>query len=235
MITTFHEKDVCGAGSPVDKQRPYTAGTMPKNKKGFRLKSGAMCEQDTWENSNPGTSQTINVLHMSENSKWRDPDNAETSLLNSVPRRGFACVFKESTAFGINKFAKDCEEAEAGRSTFEFCFVTWLNMPDCCDEVYEGEQFDYTPEEKELLATYKTMTPGHLKFRKRQIDFLGDGTKFKQDFPLNPREPFLISGANFFNTQLVERRMSRIRFYNVWKLKGLEIAGKQHPDIMAEL
>lgn len=232
MIKLFHDRDECGNDSSNKKYWVPKTVSMPKNKKGLKLSNGSMLEQDTGENDNPGTSQTVNLCHMSENAKWRNPEDAETSLMNSMPRMGFACIFKESTAFGMNKFQDDCEKAWSGKSSWEFIFLTWLDMPDCCDEVYVGEEILYSPEEQELLASYPKMRTGHIKFRRRQIELLGSIDKFKQDFPLNPREPFLVSGSNFFNPQAVRDRIDAISFYRDWKLHGLESITHRYPDLM---
>ncbi|MFA5936532.1 MAG: hypothetical protein WC822_01495 [Candidatus Paceibacterota bacterium] len=232
MIRTFHKYDSCGMGAANAKHRPPLSRPMPRNKSGFRLSNGSMVEQDSGENSNPGTSGTINLCHASESSKWRDPDNAETSLLNSIPRSGFAFIVKESTAYGMNKFAQDCEEAERGKSAWDFCFLSWLNMPDCEDEYIEGEPIDLTAAEKELMSLYPKMRMGHIKFRRRQIETLGDESKFRQDFPLNSREPFLVTGANYFSTTLVQARIDEVRFYRDWKEHGLDGLGNKYPDIL---
>ena len=236
MVRLFQKKDRCGVGDPVIAHNPPRLVPMPKHKSGMKLSNGAMMEQDTGENDNPGTSGTVNVLHMSENSKWRDPENAETSLLNSVPRTGFVFIVKESTAFGINKFSQDCEDAEKGKSSWEFCFITWLDMPDCCREMCVGETLDLSNDEKELMAAYKKkMTLGHIKFRRDQIDLLGSAERFRQDFPLNSREPFLITGSSFFNSVMVKDRMDTIHFYKDWKENGLDGLEKKYPEIMTRI
>jgi hypothetical protein len=235
MIKTFKDKDTCGAGDPIPSHNPPRAVPMPKNKNGLRMNNGSMLEQDTGENDNPGTSATITVCHMSENSKWRAPEDAETSLLNSIPRTGYAFVIKESTAFGINKYAKDCQEAEEGKSSWEFVFITWLDMTDCEDPMFLGESLELDQDEKELMASYPKMREGHVKFRRRQIELLGDASKFRQDFPLNSREPFLITGSNFFNTALIEKRINDIKFFKAWKVKGLENIGTEFPDVVMRL
>jgi hypothetical protein len=234
MINLYQERDTCGMGCDEVSREPPGRIPMPRHKCGMKLKNGSMLEQDTGENANPGTSGTINVLHMSENSKWRDPENAETSLLNSVPRKGFVFIIKESTAYGMNKFAQDCEDAEKGKSSWEFCFITWLDMPDCESEMLLGETLTLTTEEKELMASYPKMTFGHVKFRRKQIETLGSADKFRQDFPLNSREPFLVTGSNFFNTMLVRERLDLVKFYADFKTQGLEALQQQnkYPDLL---
>jgi len=229
MVLLFHQQDTCGRGLGVKFQPPGKV-PMTKNKKGIRLSNGSMIEQDSGENSNPGTSGTVNLCHMSENAKWRDPDNAETSLLNSVPRRGFVFIVKESTAFGMNKYALDCENAEKGVSNWGFIFLTWKDLPDCEYELGPGEELEYTEKERELVATYK-LTPGHIKFRRSQIELLDSEQKFQQDFPLNSREPFLVTGSNFFDIGRVQERMDEIKFFRDWKTEGWEFVTSKYPEI----
>jgi hypothetical protein len=237
MVETFAKHDVCGSDAKHKKFRPPEKRPMPKNKSGLRLSNGSMMEQDSGENSNPGTSGTVNVVHMSENSKWRDPMSAEASLLNSVPRRGYAFVVKESTAYGINKYAQDCEDALTGKNAWELIFINWLDMPDCCDEYYPGEEniLELTAEEREIMAANPSMQIGHVKFRRRQIETLGSASLFRQDFPLTPREPFLLSGANFFNTVDVQNRIDEIKFYYEWKSNGVENLKDMFPEMLMKI
>jgi hypothetical protein len=234
MIELFHERDMCGAGSPEEKHCPPLRVPMSKNKKGLKLSNGSTVEQDTGENSNPGTSGTLNIVHMSESSKWRDPQSAETSLINSVPRSGFAFVCKESTAFGLNKFSEDCREAEKGDGIWEFIFLSWKDSPDCEEALGCSEAIEYTTEEEKLVKQYD-LRPGHIKFRRRQIDLLGSESSFRQDFPLNSREPFLTTGTNYFPVEAVQERMDSIRFYRDYKKYGIDEVKKTYPKVVHSL
>ena len=231
MVKLFHERDICGLACKEPEFQPPMKVPMPRSKKGFKLANGSMLEQDTGENSNPGTSATLQGCHMSENSKWRDPESAETSLLNSVPRTGFVFAVKESTAKGINKFANDCEQAEKGNTNWDFIFISWKDVPDCEAEMIQGEEIDYTDKERELMALYK-LRPGHIKFRRSQIQFLGSESSFQQDYPLNSRDPFLLSGRSFFPLEKVQERMNEIKFYRDWKTQDEDYIQKTYPDLM---
>jgi len=230
MIELFQQRDTCGAGLDDETRHMPDKIPMPRSKKGLKLSNGSMLELESGENSNPGTSGTILGCHMSENSKWRQEAQlpAETSLLNSIPRKGFVFVVKESTAFGLNKFAQDCETAEKGESSWEFVFISWKDLPDCEYPLGYNEVIEYTKEEAELVKSYD-LTSGHIKFRRSQIELLGSEQHFRQDFPLNSREPFLITGANYFNTEKVHDRIEEIRFYNDWKVKGWDYVLDKYP------
>lgn len=218
MMTLCHDRDTCGKGLPIQFSPPRKL-PMPRTKKGFRLANGSMVEADSGENSNPGTSGTIQGCHMSENSKWRDPLNAETSLLNSVPTKGFVFLAKESTAFGLNKWAQDWDQAEKSQSNWEPTFVSWKDLPDCEYELLPGENLKLTREEKELTAAHG-LRPGHIKFRRAKIEQLNSVGVFRQDYPLDSREPFLVTGSNYFPMKLVIERITEVRFYHDWKRHG---------------
>jgi hypothetical protein len=234
MVRVFHEHDTCGNG--CEEPRFHVPGKVPmsKNKKGYRLANESMLEQDSGENSNPGTSGTIQGCHMSENSKWRDPESAEASLLNSIPRVGFAFIVKESTAYGINKFAKDCEEALKGRSNWDLVFISWKDLPDCEYELVPGEVIEYTDQERDLVAQYH-LRPGHIKFKRSQISLLGSEMAFQQDYPLNAREPFLITGKSYFPLDKVQERISEIQFFRDWKCRDEDYMKQHYPEWVSRI
>lgn len=221
MVQLFHRKDRC-------KGRPKKV-SMPHGKTGLKLDNGSLLEIDSGENSNPGTSGTIQICHMSENSKWRDPLSAETSLINSMAREGFIFLMKESTAYGLNKFAQDWESASQPNSQWEDVFVFWPDLPDCEEPVLPEEVVSYTEEEEELVAAYN-LRIGHVKFRRTQIDKLQSVDQFKQDFPLNRQEPFLVTGTYFFDNEAIQQRIIDIRFYYDWKKRGWQYVEEKYRD-----
>ena len=200
----------------------------------MKLSNGASVEYDSGENANPGTSGTLQICHQSENSKWRDPLTSETSLLNSMPRKGFVFIVKESTAFGLNKFSQDCEQAESGKSNWEFIFVSWKYDPECEYPIHPQEVFEYTSQEQFLVDAYG-LRPGHIKFRRSQIELLGSEQQFIQDFPLNSREPFLITGSNFFDVTKVQERIEEIKFFQDYKQSGWDYVEKRYPAMIMKL
>ena len=227
MITLFWEKDTL-PGKPTGK-------TISRNKQGLFLSNRSMLEMDSGETKHPATSQTIQVVHMSENSKWPQLLDAETSILNSVAREGFVWLVKESTACGINKWKSDCLAALEKKSSWKFVFLEWPDMADCSIELTEEERSTFSPtgEESELMETF-SLTPGNVKFRREKIAEIG-AAKFKQEFPLHPREPFDVSTTTYFDPLLVEDRKQEIEFYRVWKERGYDDAVAQFPTITAEI
>jgi len=225
MIELFHERDLLN---------PPVKVPLRGAKKGMKLSNGASVEYDSGENPNPGTSGTLQICHQSENAKWRDPLTSETSLLNSMPRKGFVFIVKESTAFGLNKFSQDCEQAESGKSNWEFIFVSWKYDPECEYPVHPQEVFEYTPQEQFIADTYG-LRPGHIKFRRSQIELLGSEQQFIQDFPLNSREPFLITGSNFFDVTKIQDRINEIEFFQDYKNNGWDFVEKKYPEVIMKM
>jgi hypothetical protein len=155
----------------------------------------------------------------------------QTLEKGEVPRTGFSFIVKESTAFGLNKFADDCQEAEKGKSAWEFVFLSWIDSPDCEEALGTGEEIVYTSEEQKLVDAYK-LRPGQIKFRRRQIDMLHSESSFRQDFPLNSREPFLTTGTSYFPVDSVQDRIEQIKFYQDFKLFGVDEVKKRYPAMM---
>jgi hypothetical protein len=173
--------------------------------------------------------------HNSESAKWPQIVDAETSLLNSVSRSGFAWQVKESTAFGINKWKTDCMAALEKRSSWDFLFLEWPDMPDCSVELNDEERKDFklTTEEMELISTF-SLSMENIKFRREKVGEIGI-SKFKQDFPLHPREPFEATTNSYFDPLKVEDRKDDISFYRVWKQFGYDDAIEQFPRIANEI
>jgi hypothetical protein len=233
MVALFQERDTCGVGCEDTSLHPPEKVPIPGSKKGLKLGNGSMLELDTGENSNPGTSGTVIVAHMSENAKWRDPINSETSLLNSIPRTGFVFIIKESTAFGLNKYSEDCGLAERGESSWDFIFLLWTDDHTCQIPLKLGEEIKHNEEEKELVIQYR-LSDEQIKFRRDKIGQLGSVQRFRQDFPLNSREPFLVTGSNYFDVERIQERVDEINFYRDWKVYGWDYVAKHYSDMVAK-
>jgi hypothetical protein len=226
MIERFYQNDAL-PGKP-------DRVPMPKNKTGLHFDNGAMLELDSGETRQPGTSQTIQILHMSENAKWAQIVDAEVSILNSIPRKGFAWQIKESTAWGLNKFADDCLAALDKKSDWDLIFIPWYDLEDCSVPLDEGETLKLTQEELELKENY-SLTDEQIKFRREKISDLGGTDKFKQDFPMHAREPFYTSQTTFFNVVLLEERKEEIEFYRIFREYGLDSAMSQFPVLASQI
>lgn len=152
-----------------------------------------------------GRSRTIHYLHMSERPFW---DNADllTGLLPTVPADG--AVFDESTANGEgNEYHEDYKRARAGLSTFTARFYSWFENPEYstpAPPAFEPigplslpdlrERFG---DEEGLQAKF-ALTADQLYWRRRKMMEPGQGPLFRQEYPSDEDEAFLVSGARFF-------------------------------------
>ena len=152
-----------------------------------------------------GRSRTIHYLHMSERPFW---DNAEllTGLLPTVPADG--AVFDESTANGEgNEYHEDYKRARAGFSTFTPRFYSWFENPEyslpapadfrligSVSPADDRERFG----DEEALSVKFGLTIDQLYWRRRKMMEPGQGPLFRQEYPSDEEEAFLVSGARFF-------------------------------------
>ena len=113
--------------------------------------------------------------------------------IQNVPKSGY--ITFDSTPNGrAGWFFDECMKALRGESQFLLCFYPWF---------WDDEYFDDPPkrfkphgDEKELVGRLG-LTPGQIAWRRRKIDELG-AELFRQEYPENPYDCFLFSGASAF-------------------------------------
>ena len=162
----------------------------------------------TAETGDVGSSHTIQDLHITELSKWRDPKTTLTSLLQTVPDEPNTMVIMESTANGFGgEFYNRCQSSILGESKYKFIFLSWLiddeyTLP-FSNDVERNDFINSMDQEEKILLT-KGATYEHLKWR-REIglpDKCGnDPDKFKQEYPADAIEAFITSGRPVFNAE----------------------------------
>lgn len=152
-----------------------------------------------------GRSRTINYLHMSERPFWPDSEIL-TGLLPTVPAEG--AVFDESTANGEgNQYHEDYKRAKAGFSTYTPRFFAWFENPEYSLEppaefAKTGSKSDAESRERfgdeEMLAARFGLTDAQVYWRRRKMMEPGQGPLFRQEYPSDDVEAFLVSGSRFF-------------------------------------
>ena len=150
-----------------------------------------------------GRSDTTNNLHCSELAFWEG--NAKEILLGlvqAVPNEPGSCVIIESTANGYNYFRELWKNAENGENIYVPVFFAWYDNPDYAMEPEPGTE--WTAEEEELRGRYH-LSDAQLAWRRWCIkaNCDGDVDKFRQEYPSNPEEAFLLSGRPFFDNLLL--------------------------------
>ena len=164
----------------------------------------------TAENKAVGRSATIQLLHGSEVAFWNNASEHAKGIMQAVPSQPKTEIILESTANGVgNFFHEQWQQAEAGISDYRAIFVPWYWQPEYARELDDnfGEP---TPEEEELIHQYG-FTLNQVYWRRYKITELGvngqDGQKaFRQEYPNNPQEAFVLTGEDsYVDTAVVMR------------------------------
>lgn len=168
---------------------------------------------DTANNTNAGSSYTINYLHLSELAKWKgDIKSTMTSLLQSVPQFN-SIVFIESTACGFNYFKDIWDDAVDRRNDYVPVFTSWMEHDEYQIPLNADEVLDPLDEEElDLINIHEASLP-QLKWRRWCIKnkCSNDVNQFHQEYPTTPEEAFLSTGTPVFDNQVVNKRLAEVR------------------------
>ncbi|MBY9081212.1 DNA packaging protein [Paenibacillus sp. HN-1] len=150
-------------------------------------------------NMGAGRSSTIHNLHASEVAFWRDAKTLMLGLMQAVPNTPNTMVILESTANGIGDyFYNEWQRAVKGESDFVPLFFAWFEEPGYEMDVPDG--FQPTAAELKLMEQYPEITYRKLVWRRWSItnNCGGDEELFKQEYPSDDMEAFLVSGRPRF-------------------------------------
>lgn len=185
----------------------------------------------TAESGDVGSSDTIQDLHLTEVTKWRDPKTSLVALLQTVPDKPNTMIVMETTAKGIGgEFYDRWQAAKNGESNYTPIFLSWLiddeytlkfrddedrqKLIDSIDEIEDG-----------LLKSGATLE--HLNWRRKigLPDKCGnDVDQFRQEYPSNDVEAFIASGSPVFDANKCYIHYTEASRFN--PLRGnLEYAG----------
>lgn len=162
---------------------------------------------DTAGNKNIGRSMTFQRVHLSEVAFWEDIEMKMYGLLQALGKRAGTEAFLESTANGMGNYHHRLwERANSGESLWVPFFVGWTEDPDCSMPCPEGVH--WTKDERELKARFK-LTNDQMWWRRITIEDEcgGDEELFRQEYPIEPDEAFIVSGNPYFGPKVIERTM----------------------------
>jgi len=177
------------------------------NQEGTGLKSKIKCM--TAGADGVGRSDTFNNLHISELAFWgNSAKETMLGLMQSVPNLPNTMVIIESTANGYEYFKDIWDKAVAKENDFVPLFVGWQDLEEY-QMPYTG--FKLTEEEEKLKEAYN-LSNEQLTWRRWCIanNCGGDISQFKQEYPMNPHEAFLLSGASVFDKEKLILRLEHI-------------------------
>lgn len=168
----------------------------------------------TAETGDVGSSHTVQDLHASELSKWRDAKTSLVAVLQTIPDEPNTLVIMESTAKGFgDEFYNRWQMAKKKESNYVAIFLSWL-IDDEYTLAFKSEEekqlFMGTLDEIEQGLVAKGATPEHLNWR-RKIGLPdkcgGDPDKFKEEYPSDDIEAFLTSGRPRFKTSVCKTNL----------------------------
>lgn len=158
-----------------------------------------------------GRGQAINYLLCSEVAFWPDPETLMTGLLQAVPIDGEIVI--ESTANGVgNYYHQTYDDAKKGANNWRSHFFAWFQHPEYRLPLAPNETLDYDEDERELIEKYG-VDDEQIKWRRWKIAEMPqtpDRNKedmFRQEYPANDMEAFLMTGAPVFDVRKVQSRI----------------------------
>ena len=162
------------------------------NKAGYRLYTAGSPEA--------GRGTTPTILHASEVAFWQHDEKILAGLFQGVSSAEGTEVILESTANGATgEFYRLWKGAERGENEYVPIFLPWFVTPEYRREAPEG--FERSEEEQKLAEAYD-LDDDQLYWRRLKIGEGGE-LKFRQEYPSNPDEAFIVSGSNVFNMEIL--------------------------------
>lgn len=155
--------------------------------------------------SNAGRSMTLTNVHASEAAFWPRMYDTFTSLFQAVPKENDTMIIVETTPNGFNDFKQFWDDSVAGKTGFLPLFFPWYEDPEYRAPVPPGTK--WATEELKMKDLY-SLDEEQLSWRRWCIahNFAGDEERFKQEYPSNPEEAFLMSGNPYFDNETVLAR-----------------------------
>ena len=155
-----------------------------------------------------GRGTTPTIAHLSEVAFWQHDEKILAGLFQGISQAAGTEVILESTANGASgEFYRLWKGAVAGENEYLPVFLPWFITPEYTREPPGGSLATTTVEEEELMEEFG-LTHGQLYWRRLKIAEGGEH-KFRQEYPANADEAFLMSGANVFNVEKLNALIPR--------------------------
>ena len=184
-----------------------------------------------------GRSRTVNFFHGSECAFWKDGIAPIQGALGEAFTRNCIKIY-ESTANGYNDYQKMWDSG-----VHINCFYEWWRTKEYRinfqNEEAKQEFLDFLPSRNDWinqrlqwLQEEKDLDAEQLYWYYNKYDKYLDKDLIKQEYPCTPREAFLLSGKNVFNTEVLLARLENVPKplkvgYFVYEYDGLRISNIQ--------
>jgi hypothetical protein len=143
-----------------------------------------------------GRSKTIQCFHGSEVGFWPSAPEHFAGIVQALPDLPGTEAILESTANGIGgEFHERWQQSERGEGDWIPIFVPWY----WSDEYEREPPPDFVLTDEELqLASYYSLTPRKLAWRRYKLSELKDPALFAQEYPATAAEAFQATGHDSF-------------------------------------
>ena len=207
--------------------------TIALNRKELKFVNSSRIIVCTCGSKDNARGATLKFVHLSEVAFMNEYlDKQLIAIEQALTPDG--CMILESTANGLNRFSELWNKVVNGESPlWKPFFFSWVQ-----DKIMFADEY------KEYKARYKNLY-GHyltedelddeetaLKNKGANLDQLmwrrlkisnSSKEKFRQEFPSNPIEAFVSSGANIFNAEIIQNRLNSLNFQAIAKLPATGI------------
>ena len=180
-----------------------------------------------------GRSRTINFFHGSECAFWKDGISPIQAGLGEAFTKDCIKIY-ESTANGYNDYQKMWDSG-----VHINCFYEWwktkeysLKIPNEAKKEEFIENIDtkdeWIFERLKWLKDIKKLSIEQLYWYFKKYEGYLDKDLIKQEYPCSPKEAFLLSGKNVFNTEIILARLEVLKKplkvgYFIYDYNGLKI------------
>ena len=162
-----------------------------------------------------GRSRTVNFFHGSECAFWKDGISPIQAALGEAFTRNCIKIY-ESTANGYNDYQKMWDSG-----VHINCFYEWWKTKEYRINFYsekDKKKFmafipskdDWINQRLQWLKDEKGLDAEQLYWYWNKYDKYLDKDLIKQEYPCTPREAFLLSGKNVFDTEILLARLEHI-------------------------
>ena len=176
---------------------PVKPSTPTANSRELEFSNDSKYTVGTAGSAQIGRGFTTQYFHGSEVAFYKNTDELETGILQSVADVPNTEIILESTANGVgNYFHKACMDALSGNNDYILIFIPWFWQDEYRRKLPDDGSFQLEPEEEQLKKLYN-LDDEQLYWRRRKIANMREGEwKFKQEYPCNVEEAFQSSGES---------------------------------------
>lgn len=170
-------------------------GTEPHEQSKYRLYTAG--------NAEAGRGTTPTILHCSEVAFWQYDEKILAGLFQGVPNVEGTEIILESTANGAQgQFHRMWKTAERGEGQYIPIFIPWFITSEYQTDVSPGFEDTLSLEDEQYMEKYD-LNLRQMQWRAYKIAE-GGALKFKQEYPANADEAFLVSGSNVFDREKLD-------------------------------